>query len=107
MDLYLVMHAVPGFLLLVSVTAHSHSHSILSIAPAQTFVQPCWESDRGIDPAKNNLFFFFFLYSPSQFSGRAVLAVAGWWKAGGQQDQEVGLGEQHALLVPQHLVMLA
>lgn len=33
--------------------------------------------------------------------------MAGWWKAGGQQDQEVGLGEQDAFLVPQHLVTLA
>lgn len=52
------MHTVPGFYLLESATARSHSHSILSIVPAQTFVQPCWESDRGIDLAKNNFFFF-------------------------------------------------
>lgn len=44
---------------------------------------------------------------PSQFSGRAVVDVAGWWKAGGQQYQEVGLGEQDPFLAPQHLVMLA
>lgn len=96
------MHTVPGFLLLLSVTTHSHSHSTLPIVPVQTFVQPCWASDRGIDPAKNNFFF-----SPSQFSVRAAPDVAGWWKAGGQQDQEVGLGEQDTFLVPQHLVMLA
>lgn len=87
------MHTVPGFLLLGSGTAHSHSHCILSIVPAQTFMQPCWESNREIDPAKNNYFFF-----PSQFSGKGVPDVAGWWKAGGQQDQDVRLGEQDALL---------
>lgn len=44
------------------------------------------------------------LFFPSQFSGRAVPDVAGWWKAGGQQDQDVRLGGQDA---PWHLVMLA
>lgn len=81
MDLYLSMHAVPGFLLLVSVTAHSHSHSILSIAPAQTFVQPCWESDRGIDPAKNNRFVLFFFYIPQvNFQAEQFLL----WQGGGK-----------------------
>lgn len=75
-----MVHTAPCILLLISVTAHSHSHSILSIVPAQTLVQQCWESDRGIDPAKNNNFYF----SLSQFSGRAAPDVAGWWwKAGG------------------------
>lgn len=88
------MHTVPGFLLLLtSVTAHSHSHCILSTVPAQTFMWPCWESNRGIDPAKNNSFFF-----PSQFSGRAVPDVAGLWKTGEQQDQDVRLGDQDAPL---------
>lgn len=49
------MLTVPGFLLLLrSVTARSHSHCILSTVPAQTFMWPYWESNRGIDPDKNN-----------------------------------------------------
>lgn len=97
-----VMHTVPGFLLVAS---HSHSHSNLSAGPAQTFVELCRESDRGIDPAKNNFFFpkSVFRQSSSWCSSLAV----GWWKAGVLQDQEVGLGEQDAFLPPQCLVMLA
>lgn len=75
------MHTVPGFLLLLtSVTAHSHSHCILSTVPAQTFMWPCWESNRGIDPAKNNSFFFSksIFRQSSSWCGRVV---ENWWAA--------------------------
>lgn len=102
MDIFGVMHTVPGFFL---VTTHSHSHSNLSVVPAQTFVESCRKSDRGIDPAKNNFFFFL-----SQFSGRVVpdgSVAVGWWKSGVLQDQVVGLLEQDTYLLPQCLAMLA
>lgn len=76
MDNFGAMHTVPGFLL---VATHSHSHSNFSVGPAQIFVELCRESDRGIDQAKNNFFFFL-----SHFSGRAVPDAAHLQWAGGK-----------------------